>query len=133
MKPIVLNRYRAERFKSAKPYVMISITDPKQGEARLLDDSNRIETLRLTFHDLDAPLNGYKLFSTEDADAILLASAVSPDVQIVVHCEAGISRSAAVAAALARISGENDRPYFDAYLPNRLVYRTLLERGLDTE
>jgi protein-tyrosine phosphatase len=45
---------------------------------------------------------------------------------IVVQCEAGISRSAAIAAALANIYLGDDEPYFRTSMPNMLVYRTIL-------
>lgn len=55
--------------------------------------------------------------------------------QIIVHCDAGYSRSPAVAAAIAKAMGKSDEVYFSSgeYCPNRHVYRTLLnifvERG----
>ncbi len=45
---------------------------------------------------------------------------------IVVHCEQGMSRSPAVAAALCRALGEDDQPFWQEYQPNRHVYRLLL-------
>jgi len=45
---------------------------------------------------------------------------------IVVHCEAGISRSAGCASALSLILNKTDQYYFDHYLPNMLVYRIIL-------
>jgi hypothetical protein len=39
----------------------------------------------------------------------------------------GYSRSPGVAAALARILGDDDAMFFEQYLPNARVYRTLLE------
>ncbi len=45
---------------------------------------------------------------------------------IVVHCEAGISRSAGVAGALSLIYNGSDQYYFDKFLPNMLVYRKIL-------
>ena len=45
---------------------------------------------------------------------------------IVVHCEAGISRSAGVAGALSLILNGEDQYYFDNYLPNVLVYRKII-------
>ena len=51
---------------------------------------------------------------------------------IVVHCEAGISRSAGVAAALAKILNGNDDFFFDyfhnRYVPNMTCYRRILEQ-----
>lgn len=46
--------------------------------------------------------------------------------QVVVHCEAGISRSAGVASALSLIYNKKDQYYFDNYLPNTLVYRKII-------
>ena len=46
---------------------------------------------------------------------------------IIVHCDAGWSRSPAVAAALTKtLLGQDDTHWFKAKSPNMLVYRTLL-------
>jgi predicted protein tyrosine phosphatase len=45
----------------------------------------------------------------------------------VVHCHQGVSRSPAVAAALAVYLGQDDRPFWREYMPNRHVYRLLRE------
>ena len=46
---------------------------------------------------------------------------------ILVHCDAGWSRSPAVAAALTKsLLGQDDSHLFKAKSPNMLVYRTLL-------
>lgn len=50
---------------------------------------------------------------------------------IVVHCEAGISRSAGVAGALSLILNSSDQYYFDHYLPNMLVYRKILNAHME--
>ena len=53
----------------------------------------------------------------------------SLDVDVIVfQCEAGVSRSAAMAAAMARHIGLDDMRFFRDYLPNRLVYRLTLEQ-----
>lgn len=46
---------------------------------------------------------------------------------IIIHCHAGICRSAAVAAALSKIMTQKDDYFFQAYIPNMLVYKTMLE------
>lgn len=45
---------------------------------------------------------------------------------IIVHCEAGISRSAGVAGVLSLIYNGSDEYYFKHYIPNMLVYRFIL-------
>ncbi|HVH42669.1 MAG TPA: hypothetical protein VM925_10005 [Labilithrix sp.] len=48
--------------------------------------------------------------------------------RIVIHCDAGISRSAAVAAALSRALRGDDTEFFTGkYKPNMRVYRLLLD------
>jgi predicted protein tyrosine phosphatase len=45
----------------------------------------------------------------------------------IVHCDAGHSRSPAVAAAISKAFGEDDSMYFKRYRPNMRVYRNLLD------
>lgn len=46
---------------------------------------------------------------------------------VIVNCEAGISRSAGVAAALSKVLTRDDEEFFRRYVPNRLVYRKIIE------
>jgi hypothetical protein len=46
---------------------------------------------------------------------------------LMVHCLAGISRSAAVAAAIAKVKYNDDSLYFTRYKPNISVYSILSE------
>jgi len=48
---------------------------------------------------------------------------------IICQCEAGISRSSAIAAAVQQYFGQNDTNYFahQLYYPNRYVYRLMCE------
>lgn len=53
--------------------------------------------------------------------------------RIVVHCDAGVSRSPAVAAALARVLEGDDAEYFAGrYRPNMRVYRMILDHAPPT-
>jgi predicted protein tyrosine phosphatase len=69
-----------------------------------------------------------KLFTDENAKQILdFVEKYKLEIEtIIVHCEAGISRSAGVAGALSLIYNGTDQLYFDDYLPNMLVYRKIL-------
>jgi len=49
---------------------------------------------------------------------------------LVFQCEAGVSRSPAMAAAVSRSMGLDDLRFFRLYVPNRLVYRLVLEQML---
>lgn len=46
---------------------------------------------------------------------------------IVVHCEQGMSRSPAVAAAIAKRFGLGEKRFWDEHQPNNYVYRMMLE------
>jgi len=83
--------------------------------------------LRLEFDDVDTPEEPYIMFSPAHANQIIdfaEAARDSHEVEgILVHCQAGISRSAAVAKWIAEKYG---LPYPDKYsLYNKYVYSTL--------
>lgn len=111
--------------------ITVSITDPKSELVDLpLEESN---ILRLSFHDLDKdyPFSGLStiLFNQDMAQRIkfFVEQKFCDNMILLTHCEAGISRSAGVAGALAKHFLGNDSKFFKyPYLPNRHVYRTLL-------
>jgi predicted protein tyrosine phosphatase len=49
---------------------------------------------------------------------------------VVVHCEQGMSRSPAVAAAISKCLGLDERSFYRQYQPNRHVYRLVLEEWM---
>ncbi len=122
-------RWEAERFVSTKPWVAISITDPGSEPAKLLE-KNRLSVLRLQFHDLDQPVLGSgDLFTPTMARRIIafvIEWATHVDL-LLAHCEAGISRSAAVAAFVSKALFHEDGEYFTRAIPNRLVFGTLMK------
>lgn len=72
-----------------------------------------------------------RLFGKEDALKILNFVKLYKDKidLIAVNCEAGISRSAGISAALSAIlnGAGSDQYYFSNYCPNMLVYRKILD------
>ncbi len=121
----------AESHKFQFPHLMISIFSPND-KPKLPINKNRIATLSLGFHDLDKKYNDYKIFSKKDAYSIFEFLKQNKSTKnIVIHCDAGIARSPAIAAALAKIFNFDDLKYFKKYLPNRLVYRTMLDVWCD--
>lgn len=131
-----------QRDKPDNKVVCISITDPKSEPANLslLD----VDVLRLSFHDLDQtyPISGPAIVLFNQVMAQQIKDFITmkiwmhmgrhlddSELVVVINCEAGISRSAGVAAALSKhYTGDDSRFFSNAgkYLPNRLVYRTLL-------
>lgn len=115
------------------PHVVLSITSSPDDVARLRANAMCRGILRLSFPDADAPSEMYaeaELFSREQAVRIWeFVREHRPAIErIVVHCDAGVSRSPAVAAALAHVLNGDDAEYFAGrYRPNMRVYRTLLE------
>lgn len=106
---------------------MISIIDPESPPPNL---SNRFfRVLRLSFHDLLRPIDGYRLFDRNDADELVgflnWLHGLPDPLKLVCHCEAGVSRSAAVAVFAAALSGAAFPRYGAASLANRHVLNVL--------
>lgn len=77
-----------------------------------------------------------KLITNEDADKIykFVMNIKNTNIErLIVHCNLGISRSAAVAAAISKALTGSDKEFFDGkYVPNMVVYYTVLKAfGLD--
>jgi len=51
---------------------------------------------------------------------------------LLVHCEAGWSRSPGVAGALSKIFLGDDMYFFNNYSPNRFVYRLIINEALES-
>jgi predicted protein tyrosine phosphatase len=88
--------------------------------------------LRLHFPDADVASEQFPeglLFAPEHAREIWDFVLRHRDVErVVIHCDAGISRSPAVAAALARVLNGDDVEFFAGrYRPNMRVYTLRLD------
>lgn len=124
-----------------EPYVLISISTPRGKSspnagvlveddwgAFLPPDENRLEILRLRFHDCDVWPQGLtdrerafiQLYSPEQA-AQVAAFVRGWQVNFVIHCDAGISRSQGMANAISDHLGAPVR-HFRRGFPNSLVY-----------
>jgi predicted protein tyrosine phosphatase len=124
-----------------KPFILISILSPGEENEIEINNKNFKELVSLRFHDLDKKLDieyyrdlsggekSFVYFSDNDAKKIidLVKRNLEKINLIVVHCEAGISRSAGVAAALSKIINNDDTFFFKKYIPNMLVYRKIIE------
>ena len=133
MKFIILNEDRAQVYKLDLPHVNISVSSPSTSSIQLSPSSFRRDVLFLQFHDIDGPIKNLDAiaFSKKQAQQIIYFFRHWRHTvdTFVINCEAGISRSAAIGAALCRLSGEDDSSFFKQYLPNSYVYRTILEES----
>lgn len=116
--------YRPQNERSA----VISISTPNEEYNGNIHSSiyNGISgVLRLWFDDVES---GQDCIQKEDAEKIKRFVEAHKEDQIIVHCDAGISRSAGIAAALMKYYNGDDTPIFDnpRYCPNMLCYRTML-------
>lgn len=103
---------------------MISLTDPGSRLAALRKGWGAV--LKLRFHDIDKQWQNYVMMSVDQARELLEWMEKHEDhlEGIVVHCEQGISRSAAVAKFLReRYELPVDEP--DVLFHNKHVYRLL--------
>ncbi len=107
-------------------WAVISITDSGTDDSRLLSGWHNI--LRLVFDDIDHDDGEYVLCSEFHARAIIEFVERCNDEKvegILVHCRAGISRSAAVAKWISERYGMTFPVEYDQY--NKHVYTTLTE------
>ena len=137
---LVLSRVAVETFTADIPYLVVSVTDPEEPEANISESPFLRATLRIKFHDIAKPshiaaqfaTNSTDVYATE-ADAERILSFVGEHLAevklIVFHCEQGISRSAAIAAALSRILQNEDEFFFQHYWVNRYLYDLLLSKA----
>lgn len=127
-----VGRYTAENCGPWNDFAMISIGEPAASEGDPVIPDGWHDVLRLSFHDVVPNQNidnAYTLMTADDADKIVsFVRKVAPDVQgIIVHCRAGISRSAAV---VKWISHEYKIPFNKSYSKyNDYVWRLMVVAG----
>lgn len=139
----VMSRQEAIRYchiPHSNKSVIISISDPYEqytSEPFTSNSNGVCSILRLSFCDADETgrdvynreVGETDLISDNDAKNIAEFAARHADKDIIVHCDAGISRSAGVGAAIMKWAAGNDDRIFDSgrYMPNMRCYRKTLE------
>jgi predicted protein tyrosine phosphatase len=122
-----------------EPHVIISISDPESQKPRIRETGSCKGVLRLRFHDAE-PVEDFdlpdlpgeiRLMTPGQAQAIwqFILPRVTEITMVLVHCELGMSRSPAVAAAICLGLGglgEDSTRFFEEYQPNQFVYRLVL-------
>lgn len=125
--------YESHDFKSA----IISITDTDKADVIFeKNEANGIRAvLRLKFDDVERDYKNEHCITKEDAENIVKFVNKNKNKvdKFIVHCEAGVSRSAGVGAAIMKALNGDDWDVFKNPLkcPNMKCYRTVLNAFVD--
>lgn len=135
----VLSKKAAREYECEKGlWACISVCCPDDSHPKI-SKVKQVDLLQLVFWDYDLPRTSVDpefIFNDEHADKVwdFVEKNWDKIEELMVHCLMGQCRSAAIAAAIAKVKNGDDQVYFGAYTPNMLVYRRLLdkahERGL---
>jgi len=120
------------------PVAIVSISDDPEDFPDIPSGCTCLAVLRQHFHDVEVNFTAEDMFQPKtviEAFTEVQATEVAEFVKalpsevatLVLQCEVGISRSAGMAAAVARHLGYDDMPFFKHHMPNRRVYRMTLE------
>lgn len=151
LKVLVKSKYRAiTEEPPEEPHIIISIYTPGDRKPEVKTNKNTALVSYYCFADLDHPPSEatIKIFPSLKSKEALFSKKMAINIAetmaiakaekintIVVHCDMGLSRSAAVAAAIEKFYNRDDSKYFSSgpmygkpmYTPNMLVYRMMLE------
>ncbi len=140
MEIIISDRESVERGLRVRAgcYALISISNPGRRRVRIRRQSALRAVLELRFHDAE-PTTGFQLPldikpMTEDHAKQIAAFVLQHHKHInalVIHCEAGMSRSPAVGAAIAQALNLDTTPYDRDFQPNAYV-RELTAKAFDS-
>lgn len=132
---IITDREGIEKGVLAKSsYVVISIHDPNTKPPRVRQQPGFRAKLVLCFDDAEEIPD-----TAEPGEIVLMSQGQAEQIRafiekhraevgtVVLHCEAGMSRSPGVAAALCRAFGDDDQLFWQEYQPNRHVYHLVTQ------
>ena len=138
----VLSREKVANFDYEKPYILISIVAPGDEECYLMYSDTRLNVLRMKFHDINnkdkeyfSEISSMVFFTKEHAREIIdfVNKYIDRIDLIAVNCDGGISRSAGVVAGLSKCLTGEDSEFFKHYMPNSLVYSTIINEWYKKE
>jgi len=133
MKVEIMSRMRAMEFslkEHSGRFAVISISDPDKDSPELQcnSDNGIFQQLKLHFTDVDVEQDGCITHEQARNIAEYVIEVIDKVDSVIVHCEAGMSRSAGVAAAVMKYLTGNDWGVFDnaRFRPNMTCYRKVL-------
>lgn len=115
-------------------YIVVSIISPNNKPAFIYKFPELLACIRLEFQDMEWERPDYATITKEQAARIVwfVEKYYNLVDRIIVHCEAGISRSAGVVAALSLLfEGKNIVADNPNYSPNGLVFTKVLQAWKD--
>ena len=139
MKILVCDRLQASGLEvPVVPWAAISIKNEGMSQVQFPIE-NRVGVLRMDFDDLDRIPRDNRhctLFNEKMANEVwdFVLEVWDKIGLLLIHCNHGMSRSPAIAAAICKVKYGNDNNWFETKTPNRRVYKLLLSvahgRGL---
>lgn len=120
-------KFVEEVWEPVLPTAVISITTIGDELAVIPEDEAMVPAvLRLQFDDVGK--DHVNAMTPEQAEEVVgfIMNLPSPVACVLVHCDAGISRSAGIAAALSKVLYEDDSFFFINYLPNYHVHQQVV-------
>ena len=125
---LVMGREGLMTYKLDRAHAIISIRDPEERVVDICPLLHPRGILRLNFHDVDVPKEDEKGMSMEMATAVArFVLHHKKHVEFFIcQCEAGVSRSAGLAAAITKFLTDDDQYFFTHYTPNSRVYTMTL-------
>ena len=135
-KILVLPQTAAESFRYNKPWACISVRGSNSIFTPRINDNNRVGLLSLIFDDIEHLPQGSSniLFNASHANSIweFVDKVWQRTDLLMVHCAAGISRSAAISQVISETYQPDYVKYYgQLYRPNKLVHRILKETEPD--
>ena len=126
----VMSREEISRAQFRRPVAVISVRSRNGTEAALPIDGRVVAVLRLVFDDVEDPREGAAMTDEQARQSLAFAAKhVAAGHAIVCQCEAGVSRSAGLAAALSQIHYGHDGAFHRTHRPNAWVRRALLREA----
>lgn len=113
--------------------VLISIHDPNRAVHPPEKVTGWFDVLQIQFWDIETPIGSYDIITDDEANTIREFIEKHKDKRFMIHCAAGVSRSAGVGRAVECIvnfngskydymTGHSDITAHDRYSPNMVVF-----------
>lgn len=128
----ILDRRLAETTTADVKYAVISVTGSEQEFVRVPESPNRLGILTIKFDDIQTDIDGLVLFNSAHARMILnfFQEMLGLGMKlIIINCEKGLCRSAAIGAAIVELRGGRSVWFDRRFAPNAYVRQVMLEEG----